>query len=243
MAAVAQQYGDRASFRAITLTPATFMSPEWYLPETREDRQNWWKQDGFPANLERACEGIDRFGELFPQQVLVLEASSYPVGLRDLGDRVVDYAAMHFAGRVAVQINQLTGRYDQLGRPTIDKLRQYRTKYRSNIIVGLQNLKGWGFPKAREGQGSMEMTAYNSLQAGGEYWELWHHDGASRLVCMELERFRQEGLRLGLPEFKAKLMNEGKCKPWLQAGTPRRVDRAACFVPRKSRMRTPNTAS
>jgi hypothetical protein len=212
--AVAERYGSVPNFRAVVLTVATFMSPEWHLPHSREDRKKWRELPGFPEKLEQAWkDGIDRFARLFPGQVLVLEASSYPVGLRTLGDSVVDHGATKHAGRFAVQINQLTGRFDQRDRPTYRKLIDYRRKYGSTLLIGLQNLKGFSSPRLREQQGSLEMTTYNFVQADGGYWELWFGDGKDRGTCEALDALRRDALRGGLDAYRERLQREGTYRP------------------------------
>lgn len=210
---VANRYGDDEAFRGITLTVATFMSPEWYLPHSRKDIEQWERLDGFPDKLEQAWkEGIDSFATLFPNQILVLEASSYPVGLKVVGDNIVDYAAKKYSDRFAVQMNQLTGRFDQVNRSTFLKMLQYREKYGSQLNLGLQNLKGWNTPKLQKQQGSMDMTAFNFVQADGDYWELWHSDGNDREICRTLYNLREEATQHGLEWFKRKLVENGSYK-------------------------------
>jgi hypothetical protein len=210
LAKVADHYRDDNHLRAVTLTVATFMSPEWHLPKSAEDRRRWQSLAGFPGKLEQAWKtGIDRFAELFPNQYLVLEASSYPVGLKQLGDAVVGHGATQHAGRFAVQINQLSGKRDQRMQPSYRKLLVYKQQYGSNILIGLQNVKGWGGEKLRQQQGSLAMTAYNFVQAGGDYWELWYHDGNSREICEELHNLLQDAAKLGFQGFKQKLINQG----------------------------------
>ncbi len=57
------------------------------------------------------------------------------------------------------------------------------------------------------------MTAYNFLQARGDYWELWYHDGKSREICEELDHLLREAARLGLEGFKQHLIKEGEYRP------------------------------
>lgn len=211
---VAKRYGSDEHFRAISITVATFMSPEWHLPHSVDDRRQWKKLGAFDGKLEAAWkDGIDRFAKLFPNQFLMVEASSYPAGDKVLGDSIIDYGAKNYAGRFVVQMNQLTGRYDQIDRPTYMKLLDYRNKYGSSVIIGLQNLKGWSFPGLSEQQGSKEMTAFNYLQAEGEYWELWYGDGKSKETTEMLNNFLEQGRRLGMKKFKEKLISEGKYNP------------------------------
>ncbi len=211
---VAKRYGNDEHFRAISLTAATFMSPEWHLPHSKDDRRQWKKLGAFDGKLEAAWkQGIDRFAKLFPDQFLIVEASSYPAGDKVLGDSVIDYAAKNYAGRFVVQMNQLTGRYDQIDRPTYMKLLDYRNKYGSSVIIGLQNLKGWSYPKMKVQQGSEAMTAFNYLQAEGEYWELWYGDGMSKETTERLNNFLDQGRKLGLKKFKEKLISEGQYSP------------------------------
>ena len=214
MAKVAAHFRDDRQFRAITLTVATFMSPEWHLPKSAEDRQRWQSLPGFPEKLQQAWEeGIDRFAELYPGQYLVLEASSNPVGLKKLADAVVRYGATRHPGRFVIQINQLTGTRDQFEQPGYRKLLEYKKKYGSQILLGLQNLKGWGGEKLREKQGSEQMSVYNFVQAGGDYWELWYHDGGSREICETLFKLQQEAVKLGLDRFRQELIREGEYRP------------------------------
>jgi len=213
LAKVAQHYRADKQFRAITLTVATFMSPEWHLPKSARDRQRWQELGGSIERLEKTwTAGIDRFAALFPDQYLVLEASSYPLGRKALGDAVIDHAATRYAGRFAVQINQLNGRRDQAGQMGYRKLLDYERRY-PDLVVGLQNLKGWGSERLREKQGSMQMTTYNFIQAGGDYWELWYHDGNSREICRDLANLQQDAARLGLDGFRKKLIKEGEYRP------------------------------
>jgi acetyl esterase/lipase len=208
---VAEHYREDPNFRAVTLTVATFMSPEWHLPKSPEDLRRWRSLARLPGRLQQAWEvGMDRFAMLFPDQFLVLEASSYPLGMKALGDAVVRHGATRYAGRFAVQINQLHGKGDQLGQPGYRKLLDYQRQYGPDLLIGLQNLKGWGTEKLRERQGSLQMSAYNYLQAGGDYWELWYHDGNSREVCERLVNLQQEGMRLGLDGFKRELIRQGE---------------------------------
>lgn len=214
LAKVAERYRDDTSFRAITLTAATFMSPEWYLPKSAEDMRRWKRMAGYSDKLEQVWKtGIDRFAALFPAQFLVLEASSYPLGLKTVGDAVVHHGVSSNAGRFAVQINQLNGRFDQLEQPTYQKLLAYKKKYGPQIVIGLQNVKGWAYPKIREQQGSEDMTVYNFQQARGEYWELWYGDGKSKAVCELLYYLQQEAALLGLDGFKQKLIKDGDYLP------------------------------
>lgn len=211
LAKVADHYRDDRYFRAITLTVATFMSPEWHLPKSADDLRRWQGLPDYQAKLERAwIEGIDRFAALFPTQYLVLEASSYPLGLKALGDAVVEHGATRQAGRFAVQIDQLNGRLDQVNQATYRKLLEYKKRYGSDILIGLQNVKGWGGEKLREQQGSPQMTTYNFLQAGGDYWELWYHDGSSKEICEDLDNLLQAATKLGLEGFKQNLIKEGE---------------------------------
>lgn len=208
---VAERYRKDPSFRAVTMTAATFMSPEWHLPHSAEDRRHWREMGDFTVKLAKVWQdGIDQFAKLFPRQILVLEASSYPVGEQALGDSIVGYGARSYPGRFAVQINQLTGRFDQLNRPTYAKLLAYRERYGDDIIIGLQNIKGWSFPKIREQQGSMEMTAYNFMQADGDYWELWYGDGKNAKTGKTLRSLLAKGREIGLEEFRQQLTAEGK---------------------------------
>ena len=214
LGAIAERYRDDASFRAIALTVATFMSPEWHLPNSRKDKVQWQALIGFPGKLEQVWkEGIDRFANLFPKQYLILEASSYPVGLKTLGDAVVDYGVSKYGGRFAVQINQLSGRYDQSNRPTFQKLLSYRKEYGSQMLIGLQNVKGWGISRIAKKQGGMEMTAFNFIQADGDYWELWYHDGKTKKTVEALYNLKMDGIEIGLDDFKEKLINAKKYKP------------------------------
>lgn len=211
---VANRYKNNKAFRSMTLTVATFMGPEWHLPRSKRDREQWQSLEGFPLKLQQAWqEGIDRFATIFPNQVLVLEASSYPIGLKALGDSIVDYGARHYPGRFAVQMNQLTGKFDQSNNQSYRKIIDYKKKYGSDISIGFQNLKGWAFPKIREKQGSMEMTAYNFVQAGGDYWELWHGDGGNRETCKLLNDLGHEAASKGLEVFRQILVNQGQYKP------------------------------
>ena len=211
---VAKRYGSDEFFRAIALTVATFMSPEWHLPHSVDDRKEWKKLGAFDGKLKDAWKkGIARFSELFPLQFLIIEASSYPVGNKELGDSIIDYGAKNFLGRFVVQMNQLTGKFDQIDRPTYSKLLKYRKKYGPGIIIGLQNLKGWSFPGISKKQGSKEMTAFNYLQAEAEYWELWYGDGKSLETTEMLNYLLEQGRRIGPTKFKEKLISEDKYKP------------------------------
>jgi acetyl esterase/lipase len=225
LAKVAEHYGNDPQFRAITLTVATFMSPEWHLPKSPDDLRQWQTLGEYPGRLEQAWErGIDRFATLFPNQFLVLEASSYPLGLKALGDTVVQYGATRYAGRFAIQINQLHGRRDQAEQPGYRKLLDYRKKYGADLLIGLQNLKGWGSERLREKQGSMQMTTYNFIQAGGDYWELWFKDGMSRDLCEELDSLKQQAENSGLIAFRQKLNEERKYVPVHGGGPHRHVE-------------------
>lgn len=211
---VAKRYSYDKSFRAITATVATFMSPEWHLPHSASDREKWRQLNAFDGKLEKVWkQGIDRFAKLFYAQFIVVEASSYPVGQKDLGDSVIDYGVKNYAGRFAVQINQLMGRVDQIDRPTYIKLRDYRDIYGSRIVIGLQNLKGWSFPGIRKKQGSKEMTAFNYLQADGEYWELWYGDGKNKETVATLQALIDQGRAQGLLKFKEELLANDKYRP------------------------------
>ena len=211
LARVAEHYWNDPQFRAVTLTVATFMSPEWHLPRSPDDMRQWQRLGKYPERLEHVWEqGIDRFARLFPNQFLVLEASSYPLGLKKLGDAVVQYGATRYAGRFAVQIDQLHGRQDQLDQPGYRKLLDYKKKYGANLLIGLQNLKGWGSERTRQQQGSLQMTTYNFIQAGGDYWELWFHDGKSRDLCQDLNSLEQLAASSGLMAFKQKLIEQGE---------------------------------
>jgi hypothetical protein len=195
------------------------MSPEWHLPKSPADRRRWQALGGTSARLEQTWKaGIDRFAGLFPKQFLVLEASSDPLGLRALGDAVVHHGASRYASRFAVQINQLHGRWDQAGQPGYQKLIDYKKQFGSDLVIGLQNLKGWGTDKLRARQGSLPMSAYNYLQARGDYWELWYHDGNSREICENLANLQQEAAKLGLEGFKHQLMVENEYRPALRSG-------------------------
>ncbi len=122
LAKVAARYRDDGHFRAITLTVATFMSPEWHLPKSAEDLRRWRSLPDYAGKLEQAwIAGIDRFAVLFPAQYLVLEASSYPLGLKAVGDAVVRHGATRQPGRFAVQINQLSGRLDQIDQTSVSE--------------------------------------------------------------------------------------------------------------------------
>jgi acetyl esterase/lipase len=211
---VAKRYGDDPQFRAITLTVATFMSPEWHLPRSPDDLRRWRGMGELTERLEQTWQaGMDRFAGLFPMQFLVLEASSYPLGLKELGDAVVRYGATRYAGRFAVQINQLQGKRDQAGQAGYMKLLDYKNQYGSDLLIGLQNLKGWGTEKLRKQQGSLEMSAYNFIQARGDYWELWYHDGNSLEICEFLANLQQEEAQLGLDGFKRELIKRGEYRP------------------------------
>jgi hypothetical protein len=208
---VAQRYADDRAFRAITLTVATFMSPEWHLPKSPTDRRQWRNLEGFPERLEQAWkQGVDRFAAHFPAQYLVLEASSSPLGLQALGDALIEYGATRYAGRFAVQVNQLHGRFDQLHQAGYAKLLDYQQKYGADIVIGLQNLKGWGHSKSRERQGSEQMSVYNFVQAQADYWELWYRDGSDVETCERLQRLSQEALDLGLQTFQQQLIEQGE---------------------------------
>jgi hypothetical protein len=211
LAKVAARYRDDPQFRAITLTVATFMSPEWHLPKSSDDLRRWRGLGGSTDRLEQTWEtGINRFAELFPNQFLILEASGYPLGQKALGDAVVRHGATRYAGRFAVQVNQLHGRRDQAGQAGYLKLLDYRKQYGSDLLIGLQNLKGWGTARLRQQQGSLEMSTYNYLQAGGDYWELWFHDGNSREICEFLANLQQEAAQIGLDGFKRLLSERGE---------------------------------
>ena len=215
LAKVAQRYRDDRHFRAVTLTVATFMSPEWHLPKSSDDLRQWQGLGDYPQRLEQTWEqGIDRFAAIFPNQILVLEASSNPLGLKQLGDAVVQHGVTRYAGRFAVQINQLNGKRDQAGQAGYRKLIDYKHKYGSDILIGLQNLKGWGGEKLQEQQGSLQMSAYNFIQAGADYWELWYHDGNSREICQVLANLQQDAAHLGLDGFKRKLIKAGEYQPF-----------------------------
>lgn len=203
---IGRRYGADPSFRAVAVTAATFMSPEWHLPRSKQDHKRWQGLEGFPQRLEQAwTNGIDRFSSLFPAQILVLEASSYPLGLRELGDSIVHHGATRYPGRFAVQINQLTGRFDQKRRPTYRKLLDYRSRYGEDIAIGLQNLKGWSFPAAARKQGSIEMSVYNFVQAGGEYWELWFGDGKEPATCEALRGALKKARKKDLAAYRYQL--------------------------------------
>lgn len=211
---ISERYKDDANFRAVAVTVATFMSPEWHLPRSKKDRAQWQELTGFPDKLEQAWKkGIDRYSTLFPNQNLVLEASSYPVGLKAMGDAIVHYGVSKYGGRFAVQINQLSGQFDQIDRPTFQKLIEYRKKYGSKILIGLQNAKGWGSEKARKKQGTMEMTAYNFIQSGADYWELWFHDGKATNTVKRLHDLTIEGMTVGVDKFKENLKKSDKYRP------------------------------
>ncbi len=208
---VAERYAGDQYFRAITVTAATFMSPEWHLPRSAADREKWQAFDNYTGKLEASWKDIlDYFAKLFPSQVLIIEASSYPVGDKQLGDAIIDYGVRQYAGRFAVQINQLSGRFDQIKRPTYAKLLEYRKKYGSSIIIGLQNLKGWSFPAISRLQGSMEMSAFNYLQADAGYWELWYGDAKNKATTEQLQTLIEQGRRLGLNGFRNELRQRGK---------------------------------
>lgn len=215
MEKVSERYQKDKYFRAITVTAATFMSPEWHLPHSSSDRKQWNSLEDYVGNLEQAWKfGINRFATLFPNQVLIIEASSYPVGEKELGDNIIDYGVKKYPGRFAVQINQLSGNFDQVNRPTYSKLLDYRKRYGSDLIIGLQNLRGWTYPKIRKEQGSMEMTAFNYLQAEGEYWELWYGDGRSNETTLTLQCLIDLGKKLGLDKFQEKLATDRKYRPF-----------------------------
>lgn len=219
---VARRYGADPAFRAITVTVAAFMSAEWHLPRSTQDRQRWKAFAGFPERLERVWkDGIDRFATLFPKQMLVLHASSYPLGLKDLGDSVVDHGVTRYPERFAVQINQLMGRFDQMQRPTYRKLLDYRRRYGDRISIGLQNLSGWGFPQAAKEQGSLEMTAYNFAQAHGEYWELWYGDGKNLSTCQALRSHLEKVREKGLTASRRTLEDNNQYMPDPGPGRPR----------------------
>jgi len=214
LAEVARRYGADPAFRAIAVTAATFMSAEWHLPRSERDLKRWSQLGDYPKKLQQAwINGIDRFAALFPAQVLVLHASSYPIRLKEVGEAIVHHGATEYARRFAVQINQLMGRYDQRQRPTYRKLLEYRERYGDDITIGLQNLKGWTFPNSAKKQGSMEMSAYNFVQANGSYWELWYGDGKSPARCEALHRLRDEIRSVGIASFRSNLEAQGKYMP------------------------------
>jgi len=207
---VADRYGDDESLYAVTLTLANFMSPEWHLPHQKEDRELWEQYEEYQKKIERAWQaGIDRFAVLFPNQQLVLEASSWPIGIEELGRAVIDYGATQHQGRFTIQINQMVGRYDMINNESYFKLIESKEKYGDDITIGIQNLKGWEYPSIREVQGSLEMAVYNFIQSGAEYWELWYGDGANIETCETLFQLIADAHSLGNNGYGSKLKDNG----------------------------------
>jgi len=211
---VARRYAGDDSLYALTLTLANFMSPEWHLPYQKSDREQWAEYAGYAESIVGAWEtGIDRFAVLFPGKQLVLEASSWPIGDRDLGGAVIDYGATAYPERFSIQINHLIGRYDMLQNTSYRKLLDSRQKYGESLNIGIQNLKGWEYPAGREIQGSLEMSVYNYIQSGAEYWELWYGDGRNVATCQTLTGLITEANELGLEGYRQKLEREGQYYP------------------------------
>ena len=210
LAAVAERYGDDDALYAVTLTMANFMSPEWHLPRQKQDLELWDQFDGYQIKIEEAWKvGIDQFAILFPDKQLVLEASSWPIGLKDIGGAIIDYGATSYPYRFTIQINQMVGRFDMRNNESYLKLIDYKEKYGIGLNIGIQNLKGWEYATTREIQGGMEMCVYNYIQSGAEYWELWYGDGANILTCETLLELITDASSLNLDGYRARLQNAG----------------------------------
>jgi len=207
---VSLRYASDDNLYALTLTLANFMSPEWHLPHQKADRGQWAEHERYTEKIGTAWEaGIDHFATIFPGKQLVLEASSWPIGDSTLGSAVIDYGATTHPERFTIQINQLIGRYDMLQNNSYRKLLDFKVKHGDSLNIGIQNLKGWEYSVAREVQGSMEMSVYNYVQSGAEYWELWYGDGQNVTTCENLTALISEVRVLGLEAYRDKLEERG----------------------------------
>lgn len=214
LARVAQRYRNDANLYAVTLTLANFMSSEWHLPHQKDDREKWGQLEGYPEKIETAWKyAIDQFAKLFPDKQLVLEASSWPIGMKDIGSAVIDYGATEYSYRFTIQINQMVGRFDMRNSESYQKLLDFKDKYGVMINIGIQNLRGWEYPAGREAQGSMKMSVYNYLQSGADYWELWWGDGQNIATCEKLTSMISEAKALRLAGYRDKLKKEGEYYP------------------------------
>jgi len=80
-------------------------------------------------------------------------------------------------------------------------------KHKDAVRNGFQSLATFDDP---ERQGTVEMSVYNFLGAGAEYWELWHGDGQDRGLCNRIQRELVLAEKLGREKYKETLELEGK---------------------------------
>ena len=81
---------------------------------------------------------------------------------------------------------------------------------RNTAIGRITAFKACGPSRPNDRMGSIEMAALNVVQAGGEYWELWHGDGFSVETSGAVAKIWQEAKKLGYDAYKKKLISEGK---------------------------------
>ena len=205
---IAERYGSDRNFVAVVLTGANFMSDEMHLPKGPEDIPKWQGISNYQDKLVTAYQKlIDFYAATFPHQQLCLHVSMPLPEMDAEVATIVKYGAVKHTDQFTLQSCQLNGRTDNADVFSYRMVMEYKDRVRH----GFQNVAGWRYTGER--QGSMELTVFNLVRAGSEYWELWHGDGADRNTCAKLRQLWDAATKLGYDQYKQHLEKEGKYHP------------------------------
>ena len=205
------RYRADKHFIVANLTGANFMSAEWHLPKADSDIAQWEADSpDYKDKIRDFWIGmIDFIAALLPDKRMSLSASSNPLnnGMDDQANEIIEHGITKYPGQFMIQINQLHGKNDQKEFYAFARLMDNKDR----IVVGIQSLAS--IKASLEGkdmrQGSMEMTVYNFLQSGANYWELWDGDAADPAVCKKIYDQIVFASGLGLEGYKAWLISKG----------------------------------
>ncbi|MEO8044947.1 MAG: hypothetical protein ABI674_08575 [Spartobacteria bacterium] len=200
-----ERYASDPLCVSVVLTCANFMSAEMHLPKTRQDLARWQALGDYEAKLSEVYKNfIEVWGTAFPKQEISLHVSKVLDLPPSFIERIVDAGLRKYPERFSIQNCQLTGRKEDSGMMSYDLVQ----KYRDRAHHGFQSVGA--LSPENERMGSIEMAALNVVQAGGEYWELWHGDGFSVETSGAVSKIWQEAQSLGYEAYKKKVISEGK---------------------------------
>jgi len=205
------RYRADKHFIVANLTGANNMSAEWHLPKEPSDVAQWEADSPDYKDKIRDfwIDMIDFFATLLPDRRMSLSASSNPVnGMNDQANQIVEYGIAKYPGQFMIQINQLHGNSDQITFEAFARLMNNKDR----IVVGIQSLASIkaSLEGSSDRQGSLEMSVFNFLQSGANYWELWDGDAADPAVCKKVYDQIVFASGLGLEGYKAWLISKGK---------------------------------
>lgn len=217
-----ERYSSDPNCLSIVLTCSR--TAEMHFPRRPEEAQRWRAYENWDKRvIDSYTTLMDVLAEAFPRQQIVLMVSQMfnendATGHSDeqIVVPIIEYGLKRYPDRLTLQTNQLDGRRDATGKFAYDIL----MKYQDRLHNGFQSLASFATP---DRQGSIEMSVFNFLQAGAEYWELWRGDGANVELCQQLTEALNEALKVGAKGYKQSLIDNGQFRKPEEDTYPQKV--------------------